>query len=265
MTARPIVGVPADRRRIDPHFFHLVGEKYLDAIIDGAGGLPLIVPVLADRVDCNELVDGVDGIVLTGSPSNVEPHHYGGEPAREGTLGDAHRDALTLPLARAALERGVPLFAICRGFQELNVALGGTLHQHVHEVDGLDDHREDPDAPLDVQYGPAHRIVLNADGMLRRLHGSDTAVVNSLHAQGIATLADGVTVEAVAGDGLIEAFTVDAATFALAVQWHPEWRVNENKLSMQLFGAFGDACRKRMAERRAGRRQAASAAVPEGA
>jgi len=264
MTARPIVGVPADRRRIDPHHFHIVGEKYLDAVIDGAGGLQLIVPVLADRVDGNGLLDGVDGILLTGSPSNVEPHHYGGVPARQGTLADSHRDGMTLPLARAALDRGVPLFAICRGFQELNVALGGTLHQHVHEVAGFDDHREDTDAPVGEQYGPAHRVVLTTDGMLHRLHGDSTAVVNSLHGQGVDKLADGVTVEAVAGDGLVEAFTVDDATaFALAVQWHPEWRVTENRLSLRMFGAFGDACRQRMAERAFERRQGAAGAIRE--
>ena len=161
MSARPLVGVPADRRRLEPHFFHAVGEKYLDAVIDGAGGLPLIVPVLADRLDCEDLLDGVDGILLTGSPSNVEPHHYGGQPARDGTLADAHRDALTLELSRAVEREGLPVDHIGRG-DELNVALGGSLHQHVHEVDGYNDHREDPGEPLEVQYGPAHRVVLIA-------------------------------------------------------------------------------------------------------
>ena len=251
MRSKPLVGVPADRRPVGPHPFHMVGEKYLDGVIDGAGALPLIVPVGADRIDIDGLLNRIDGILLTGSPSNVEPQHYGGEAMREHTLIDPHRDALTLPLARAAVERGVPLFAICRGFQELNVALGGTLHQHLHEVDGFNDHREDASAAIEIQYGPAHRVFFSKGGRLERLHGARSATVNSLHGQGVAELAPGVTIEAVAEDGLVEAFTVDAAAaFALAVQWHPEWRVTENALSMQLFGAFGEACRQRMNARR---------------
>jgi putative glutamine amidotransferase len=223
----------------------MAGEKYLKALADAAEALPLIVPVLADLVDVDELLSRCDGILLTGSPSNVEPQHYDGAASREGTLHDPARDALTLPLARRALERGIPLFAVCRGFQELNVALGGTLHQHVHEVPGFRTHKEDPGDPLEVQYGPAHPVTLVEGGLLRRLAGTDTVMVNSLHSQGIRRLAGGITVEALADDGLVEAFTVDEApAFALAVQWHPEWQVNSNPFSMKLFKAFGDACRE---------------------
>jgi putative glutamine amidotransferase len=250
MCPRPVIGVPADRRVLDPHPFHMVGEKYLKALADAAEALPLIVPVLADLVDVDELLSRCDGILLTGSPSNVEPQHYEGAASREGTLHDPARDALTLPLARRALERGIPLFAVCRGFQELNVALGGTLHQHVHEVPGFRLHKEDPGDPLEVQYGPAHPVTLVDGGMLRRLAGSDTVMVNSLHSQGVRRLAAGITVEAVADDGLVEAFTVDdVPAFALAVQWHPEWQVNSNPFSMKLFKAFGDACREYAAGR----------------
>jgi putative glutamine amidotransferase len=228
----------------------MAGEKYLKALADAAEALPLIVPVLADLVDVDELLSRCDGILLTGSPSNVEPQHYDGAASREGTLHDPARDALTLPLARRALERGIPLFAVCRGFQELNVALGGTLHQHVHEVPGFRTHKEDPGDPLEVQYGPAHPVTLVEGGMLRRLAGSDTVMVNSLHSQGIRRLASGITVEALADDGLVEAFTVDEApAFALAVQWHPEWQVKSNPFSMKLFKAFGDACREYAAGR----------------
>ncbi len=250
MSLKPVIGVPADRRQIDLHPFHMVGEKYLRALIDGADALPLIIPVLSDHIDADAVLAEVDGILLTGSPSDIEPHHYGGEASREGSLHDPARDALTLPLVRRALARDVPLFAVCRGFQELNVALGGSLHQRVADVPGYHNHKENPDDPLDVQYGPAHPVTLMDGGLLHRMHGSTTADVNSLHGQGVARLADGVTVEAVADDGLIEAFTVDASNgFALAVQWHPEWKVTENPFSMEIFNAFGDACRKRAAER----------------
>ncbi len=250
MSLKPVIGVPADRRQIDLHPFHMVGEKYLRALIDGADALPLIIPVLSDHIDADAVLAEVDGILLTGSPSDIEPHHYGGEASREGSLHDPARDALTLPLVRRALARDVPLFAVCRGFQELNVALGGSLHQRVADVPGYHNHKENPDDPLDVQYGPAHPVTLMDGGLLHRMHGSTTADVNSLHGQGVARLADGVTVEAVADDGLIEAFTVDASNgFALAVQWHPEWKVTENPFSMEIFNAFGDACRNRAAER----------------
>ncbi len=250
MYPKPLIGVPADRRVIDPHPFQMVGEKYLDALIKASDALPLLVPVLPDDVDVDELLARFDGIFLTGSYSNVEPHHYAGEPSEDGTLHDPHRDAVTLPLARRALQTGVPLLAVCRGFQELNVALGGSLHQKVHEVRGYHNHLENKDDPLDKQYGPSHPVGLADGGLLRELAGSDTVMVNSLHAQGVARLAKGVTVEAVADDGLIEAFRVDDIPgFALAVQWHPEWRVMQNEFSTAIFKAFGDACRVRASQR----------------
>ena len=243
MSRKPVIGVPADRRFVDGQPFHMVGEKYLHALIDGAGAIPLTIPVLEEHLDLEEVIRDMDGLFLPGSVSNIEPHHYEGEPSEADTLHDPHRDAVTLPLAQHVMEIGMPVFAVCRGFQELNVALGGTLHQKVHEVDGYHMHKENPEDPLDVQYGPAHEVNLVEGGALHALAGSSTVVVNSLHGQGVARLADGVTVEAIADDGLIEAFTVDsAAGFALAVQWHPEWRVTENEFSLAIFKAFGDAC-----------------------
>ena len=228
----------------------MVGEKYLAAIIDAADALPLITPAMADGIDLDELLRRLDGVFLTGSYSNVEPHHYEGEPSEAGTIHDPHRDAVTLPLATRALETGVPLLAVCRGYQELNVALGGTLHQKVHEVSGYHNHLENKDDPLDIQYGPSHPVHLAEGGLLRKLAGCDSVMVNSLHAQGVAKLATGVTVEAVADDGLIEAFRVDDVSgFALAVQWHPEWQVMENEFSAAIFKAFGDACRARASQR----------------
>ena len=250
MYPKPLIGVPADRRVIDPHPFQMVGEKYLRALIKASDALPLITPVMPDDVDIDELLGQFDGIFLTGSYSNVEPHHYDGGPSEEGTLHDPHRDAVTLPLVNRALECGVPVLAVCRGFQELNVALGGSLHQKVHEVAGYHNHLEDKKDSLDVQYGPSHAVTLVEGGLLNTLSGEDRVMVNSLHAQGVARLADGVSVEAVADDGLIEAFRVDDVEgFALAVQWHPEWCVMENEFSQIIFKAFGDACRARAAER----------------
>ena len=251
MRPKPIIGVPADRRVYEPHPYHMVGEKYLKAVIEAADAVPLIIPVLADDLAIDELVDQVDGVMLTGSPSDIEPHHYGGASDDPDALRDPHRDALTLPIAHHALETGVPLFAICRGFQELNVVLGGTLHQKVRDVPGYHDHKENPDDPLDVQYGPSHPVRLVEGGLLARLAGVEDVMVNSLHGQGVKKLADGVTVEAVADDGLIEAFTVDGASaFALAVQWHPEWKATSNEFSTAIFEAFGDACRERAGKRR---------------
>ena len=245
MGATPLVGIPADRRQLDPHPFHVVGEKYITAIRDGADALPFLIPALGNTIDAEAVLRRVDGILLTGSPSNVEPHHYDGEPSNPGTLHDPHRDETTLPLLELALEKGVPVFAVCRGFQELNVVLGGTLHQNVHEVEGYRSHKENPDDPLDVQYGPSHEVHLVEGGLLRDLAGTDTVTVNSVHSQGVARLAGGVSVEAVADDGLIEGFRVDGAkNFALAVQWHPEWKVTEDSFSMAIFKAFGDACRQ---------------------
>lgn len=244
MCARPVIGVPADRRVLEPHPFHMVGEKYITALRDGADAVPFLIPALGDSLDLDEVLAHVDGLLLTGSPSNVEPHHYRGVASQPGTMHDPHRDATTLPLAEKAMDAGVPLLAVCRGFQELNVVLGGSLHQRVHEVPGYHSHKENPDDPLELQYGPSHPVTLIEGGLLRELAGRATVEVNSLHSQGVARLAGGVTVEAVADDGLIEGFRVDRAkSFALALQWHPEWQVNSNPFSYAIFKAFGDACR----------------------
>jgi putative glutamine amidotransferase len=244
--ARPLIGIPADRRMIGLHPFHAVGEKYARAVLEAADAVPLLIPSLAEELGMDELVERLDGIVFTGSPSNVEPRHYQGPPSVPGTLHDPARDATTLPLIRKAVKAGVPVLGICRGFQEMNVAFGGTLHQRVHEVPGHLDHRDDTTLPLDVQYGPAHEVKLEPGGLLRSIAGSDTLQVNSLHWQGVERLGPDLVVEARAPDGLVEAFRVrDAERFALAVQWHPEWKVMSNPFSQALFAAFGAACRDR--------------------
>jgi putative glutamine amidotransferase len=223
-----------------------VGEKYLAAVVDGADAIAIVIPALGAAVHLQQLLSSLDGILLTGSLSNVEPHHYQGPPSAAGTLHDAHRDATTLPLIPLAIRNGIPLLAVCRGFQEMNVAFGGTLWQKLHEVPGLSDHREDLQAPLEEQYGPAHEVELTADGVLHRLAGMSTLRVNSLHSQGVQQLGRGLNVEARAKDGVIEAFSVsDAEAFAVAVQWHPEWKFQDNPFSCALFAAFGQAARER--------------------
>ncbi len=242
----PVIGLPADRRMIGRHPFHAVGEKYIRAVVQAAGAIPFLIPALGEALDLDEILAHVDGILFTGSPSNVEPHRYEGPASAPGTLHDPDRDATTLPLIPKAVASGVPVLGICRGFQEMNVAFGGTLHQKVHEVTGLLDHRDDESLPLEEQYGPAHEVILEPNGLLRRLAGTDRVRVNSLHSQGVDRLGSRLAVEARAPDGLIEAFRVKAAPrFAVAVQWHPEWKVMGNDFSRTLFAAFGDASRER--------------------
>ena len=242
----PIVGIPACVKMLGQHAFHAVGAKYVHAVAQAAGCTPILLPALGEGLDIGRVLDLVDGILLTGSVSNVAPERYGKTLARPDLLLDRERDATTFPLIEAALAAGLPLFGICRGFQELNVALGGTLHQEVHAQSGLLDHREDKDADVAVQYGAAHTVRLTPGGFLQGLIGVDEITVNSIHGQGIDRLAESLVAEAVAPDGLIEGVRVAAAkSFALAVQWHPEWQVEENPQSMALFRAFGRACADR--------------------
>jgi putative glutamine amidotransferase len=247
----PLVLVPACVRQIDTNSFHAVQERYLIALRDAAGTAPLIVPAFGwDALPLDGLLETIDGVLLTGSPSNVEPRHYG-TSSREGVKHDPQRDATTLPLIRRAIERGVPLLAICRGIQELNVALGGSLHQHVEELPGRMDLRSHRGRPLDERYAPRHDVALTKGGYLAERLGCSSIMVNSLHGQGIDRLAAKLAVEAVAEDGTIEAVRVEnAQAFALGLQWHPEHRVMENPVSLSLFQAFGDACRERAARRR---------------
>jgi len=224
----------------------MVGEKYIDAVAAGAGAIPVLVPALGPELDLSSLLSACDGLLLTGSASNVEPHHYGGPASLPGTLHDPNRDATTLPLIPRAVAAGLPVLAICRGFQEMNVAYGGTLHQRLHEVPGHLDHRDDETLPLEAQYGPAHEVLLEPGGMLRKIAGSERLQVNSLHWQGVRELGEDLRVEARAPDGVIEAFRVaDSPGFALGLQWHPEWQFEKNPFSRALFAAFGAASRQR--------------------
>lgn len=234
-----IVGIPACARTRNNMLWHETPARYAAAVEGGAGAVPIMIPPSGEAALA--VLDRIDGLLVPGSPSNVHPDLYAGGESRTPELHDPARDATTLPLIRAAIARGLPLLAICRGIQELNVALGGTLHQTVHDVPGRLDHRAG-EGPLDVRYGPKHEVLLT--GRLARLLGTERLTVNSLHGQAINRPAPGLAVEATAPDGTLEAVRVEnACGFAYGVQWHPEWGYFEDAASLALFRAFGDACR----------------------
>ena len=242
MTRKPVVLIPSCNRVIGQYPFHVAGKKYAEAV-RLAGCLPLVVPAIAaDEID--DLLDVAEGVLLTGSPSNVHPQYFGEEVHDPSLPLDPDRDTWTLPLIPRLLQRGIPLFAICRGFQETNVALGGSLYQAVHEVPGQRDHRGNKDAPPEVTYALAHSVEVLPGGLLADIVGPGTIEVNSVHGQGVNRLAGGLRIEARAPDGLVEAFSViEAPAFNLCLQWHPEWQAADNPVSQRLFKAFGDACR----------------------
>ena len=246
----PVIGVQCCTRPLADHLTQAVTEKYLLAAWQGAGGLPLPLPALPG-IAPEEWIARIDGLLLPGSRSNVAPREYSGAEPAPDMLQDRARDAAVLPLIRAAIAADLPVLAICRGIQELNVALGGSLHQNVHAVPGRLDHRAIAGAPLDRRYAhDAHPVMLNPDGWFARLAGTNSITVNSLHEQGIDRLAPGLVIEAVAPDRQIEGVRLPAASFVVGVQWHPEYRIAETPFSRALFAAFGDACRARAAQRR---------------
>ncbi len=247
----PLIGVTACIRSLGHVSAHSVSEKYVRAVTEGIGGIPVIIPALGTGSDPAALIARLDGLLLTGSPSNVEPHHYGGETSRPGTLHDAQRDATTLPLIRLAVAAGLPILGLCRGHQEFNVALGGTLYQNVHELPGKRDHRAPRDQPNEIRYAPAHSVSLQRGGFLAGLAGQSEVQVNSLHAQAIDRPAPGLVVEAVSSDDVIEAVRLTGAPgFGLGVQWHPEWSIATNPFSAAIFAAMATAARDYAARKR---------------
>lgn len=241
---KPLVGLPSCVRTIGEHVHNIAGEKYIAAVAVAADATPMILPSLLAPVDPGAFLDAIDGLLITGSPSNVEPSQYGGEAPRDITLLDPQRDHNTLPLIRAAIERGTPMLAICRGCQELNVAMGGTLFQHTNEEPGRMDHLGSTDRPLAEKYGRAHTVSLAPDGLLATITGEASIMVNSIHNQGIDRPGERLSIEATAQDGQIEAVSVnDSPRFALGVQWHPEWEVMGDEPSRKIFAAFGAALR----------------------
>ena len=247
----PVVGVTCNLE-VDGRFRrHATGEGNAVAVLDAVRAVPLLIPALGGRLDPDAVLDAVDGVMLTGGVSNIEPHHYGQEPAPGEDVRDPGRDLLSFALVRAAVRRGTPLLGVCRGIQEMNVALGGTLHQRLHEAPGRHDHRRNREVPFEESIAPRERLRLTPGGLLSGWLGEEEAVVNSLHGQGIDRLAPGVAVEALADDGTIEAISVrDAPAFAIGVQWHVEIAATEHPLHRAILRAFGEAVRRRALRRR---------------
>ncbi len=259
-SARPLIGVSGELKDYNGFDVQSAGHKYIFSVVEGFGGMPVILPALGD-IEANgayslgELVERLDGIVLTGGRSNIEPHHYEGEPFRPDTHRDPVRDSTTLPLVRAAVARGVPIFGICRGIQEINVAFGGTLHPYLWEVEGKRDHRMPQTDVLEDRFAPRHPVVLEPGGYFAKIASAagvdeTNIIVNSLHGQAIDQLAEGLAVEARSEDGVIEGVSMpSAASFVVGVQWHAEFRVLNHPFNRALYAEFGAATKRRAAAR----------------
>ena len=246
---KPVVGVIGNASVVnDRHNVQLVGQRNLRAIAEVAGALPLMFAGTPDITDVEALLDAVDGILLTGARANVHPTHFGVEPDPRHEPYDHDRDAMALGLIRACVDRGVPLFGICRGFQEMNVAFGGSLHPEIRDIPGRMNHRmprlENGEVHPDpeVVFADRHEVRLVAEGSFAKLLGCETIRVNSLHGQGILEPGGRIVIEGVAEDGTIEAIRIaDASSFALGVQWHAEYDPQSNPINRALFQAFGAA------------------------
>ncbi|MDP3896575.1 MAG: gamma-glutamyl-gamma-aminobutyrate hydrolase family protein [Mesorhizobium sp.] len=247
---QPLVAISTDVRVFDNYTWHAAPQQYLDAALSVAGVFPLLVPSFGERLDLEQLLSSVDGVMITGSKSNVHPSLYGGEASEANGPYDPARDATTLPLIRLAIERGVPLLAICRGIQELNVALGGTLATEIQDIDGRIDHRAPVSDSQDERFVIRQVLSIAPDSCLAGIFGAGPLTVNSLHRQAIDRLGSRLQVEAVAEDGTVEGVSVrDSRAFAVGVQWHPEYWARTDDNSARIFRAFGDAARAHLMAR----------------
>jgi len=242
---QPLVAVSTDVKDFANYTWHATPQQYLEAALVGAGVLPLMLPSFGSRIDLDELLDRVDGVMMTGSKSNVHPSHYGKEATEADGPYDPDRDATTLPLIRRAIERGVPLLAICRGIQELNVALGGTLATEIQELPGRQDHRAPESDDQDARFAIRQAVTIKPGSCLAGVFGAGDIQVNSVHRQAVDRLGPNLQVEAIAEDGTVEAVSVrNSRAFAVGVQWHPEYWVHSDSASRKVFEAFGDAVRQ---------------------
>lgn len=251
---KPVVGIPVSINIHPEHGTrqHTAGDPYIRSTHIGAGGVPVLIPALGGDTDFAALVATLDGLLLTGGRANIEPFHYDGPPFPDDEYIDPARDATVLPLIRACVDAGIPVFGICRGIQEINVALGGSLHYRIHLLPGKNDHRMRRDVDTrEERFALRHAVSLAPGGLLEELVGAGEVMTNSLHGQGVDRPAPGVVVEALSADGVIEAIRLDDPNrFCVGVQWHAEWRIEEHELSRRLFERFGEAAQAR-ARRRA--------------
>ncbi|WP_295813336.1 gamma-glutamyl-gamma-aminobutyrate hydrolase family protein [uncultured Nitratireductor sp.] len=246
----PLIAVSTDTKDFEKYIWHATPQPYLDAAVSTAGVLPMLLPSLGDKLDLDSVLETVDGVLVTGSKSNVYPELYGAVATDENGPYDHARDATTLPLIRKAIEKGIPLLAICRGIQELNVALGGTLATEIHEREGAFDHRGPQDAEQAARFAIRQTIKIAPEGCLAGIFGATEVQVNSVHRQGVDSTAQSLQVEAVAEDGTVEAVSVkNAPAFAVGVQWHPEYWAHNDDASARVFKAFGNAVRNHAAQR----------------
>lgn len=240
---KPVIGIIGNAHIINEnHRVQAVGLSCVEAVADLTGAVPLMVPAVPRIGTIGDLIAACDGFVLTGGRPNVHPSHYGHEPTEKHGSFDPDRDAVTLPLIRECVARGVPIFGICRGFQEINVAFGGTLHPEICEIPGRMNHRMPPNGTLEEKFELRHTVSLTQGGQFHRLLGSCEVMVNSLHGQGILDRGQRIVIEGYAPDTTPEAIVVrEAPGFAMAVQWHPEWNASNDPVSRPLFQALGAA------------------------
>ncbi len=242
---RPVVGIISNSHLINDQYpTHAGGTMNSDAVSGVAGCIPLLIPADPRFVAIDELLEVCDGFLLTGGRPNVHPEEYGEAATEAHGAFDRARDAITLPLVRACVERGQPFFGICRGFQEVNVALGGTLYPEIRDLPGRMNHRMPPDGTMEEKFALRHEVTLSEGGVFHRLFGASRVMTNTLHGQGIKTPGARIVIDGHAPDGTPEAIYVsDAPGFTLAVQWHPEWDAANDPVSRPLFTAFGEAVR----------------------
>lgn len=243
--ARPVVGIIGNQFLINEHYVvQGAGAMNLNAVSNVSKCTPLIIPTDPNLFAIHEILDVCDAFVFTGARANVHPEEYGEEATEAHGEFDRDRDTVALSLVRACVDRGQPFFGICRGFQEVNVAMGGSLYPEIRDLEGRDNHRMPPDGTLEEKFELRHEVTVSEDGPFAKVFGSSKVFTNTLHGQGIKSAGPRVVVDGYAHDGTPEAIYIkDAPGFTLSVQWHPEWNAGQDKVSRPLFEAFGDAAR----------------------
>ena len=250
---RPIVGIISNYTLLNDEYpVHTGGVMNMDAVANVSGCMPLLIPADPAHVSVSELMARCDGFLLTGGRPNVHPEEYGEEPTAAHGDFDRARDAIALPLVRACVEAGQPFLGICRGFQEVNVAMGGTLYPEIRDLPGRMNHRMPPDGTLEEKFEIRHKVTVSENGVFHRIFGSREVDTNTLHGQGIKEAGPRVVIDGVADDGTPEAIYIkDAPGFTASVQWHPEWNADGDPVSRPLFTAFGNAVQEFAAMRSA--------------